>query len=68
MEEATQIFIKIINGNGTEAQNNVVMVNAAIAIQTYKQDLEFQEAFAIAKESLLDQKALQKLQILKQIR
>lgn len=68
VEEASQIFTKIINGNGTEAQNNVVLVNAAIAIQTYKQELDFKEAFEIAKESLLDQKALQSLRILKQIR
>lgn len=68
VEEASQIFTNIINGSGTATQNNVVLINAAIAIQTYKQELEINEAFEFAKESLFDLKALQSLQTLKQIR
>lgn len=68
VEEASQIFTNIINGSGTATQNNVVLINAAIAIQTYKQELEINEAFELAKESLFDLKALQSLQTLKQIR
>ncbi|WP_438965078.1 anthranilate phosphoribosyltransferase [Flavobacterium sp.] len=68
VEEASQIFSNIINGSGTATQNNVVLINAAIAIQTYKQELEINEAFELAKESLFDLKALQSLQTLKQIR
>ena len=68
IEEATQIFNRIINGKGTESQNNVVLVNAAMAIQTYHQHLDFQEAFDLAKESLFDLKAQKSVTILKEIR
>ena len=68
VEEATLIFNKIINGKGTEDQNNVVLVNAGMAIQTYHQHLEFQEAFDLAKESLFDLKAQKSVTILKEIR
>lgn len=68
VEEATLIFNKIINGKGTEDQNNVVLVNAAMAIQTYHQHLDFQEAFDLAKESLFDLKAQKSVTILKEIR
>lgn len=68
MAEATSIFNQIINGNGTESQNNVVLSNAALAIQTYQQNLLFQEAFEVAKASLFELKAKKALTILKQIR
>lgn len=68
VEEATEIFKRIISGKGTEAQNNVVLINSAIAIQTYKLDLEFTEAFQLAKASLFDLKAQKSLQTLKEIR
>lgn len=68
VEEATLIFNKIINGKGTEDQNNVVLVNAGMAIQTYHQHLDFQEAFDLAKESLFDLKAQKSVTILKEIR
>lgn len=68
VEEATLIFNKIINGKGTEDQNNVVLVNAGMAIQTYHQHLDFQETFDLAKESLFDLKAQKSVTILKEIR
>ena len=68
VEEATLIFNKIINGKGAEDQNNVVLVNAGMAIQTYHQHLDFQEAFDLAKESLFDLKAQKSVTILKEIR
>ena len=66
--EATEIFTTIINGKGTTSQNNVVLSNAALAIQTYHQNLDFQEAFELAKISLFEQKAKQSLNILTEIR
>jgi anthranilate phosphoribosyltransferase len=66
--EATEIFTTIINGKGTTSQNNVVLSNAALAIQTYHQNLDFQEAFELAKISLFEQKAKQSLTILTSIR
>lgn len=66
--EATEIFNTIINGNGTTSQNNVVLTNAALAIQTYHQNLDFQDAFERAKVSLFDLKAKQSLTTLTSIR
>lgn len=61
VEASAEIFMKIINGEGTEAQNNVVFANAGMAIATVK-NITPMEGFQIAKESLLSGKANQKLQ------
>ncbi len=64
IEESAQIFMNILKGNGTDAQNNVVCANAGIAISTVN-DLSPKEGFEKAEESLLRGKgliALQKLQ------
>jgi anthranilate phosphoribosyltransferase len=66
IEEATKIFLKIISGHGTEAQNHVVIANSALAIQTYK-NIAIEEAIMQAEESLLGLKALQSLDTLKQL-
>lgn len=62
--ESAQIFMNVLNGRGTEAQNNVVCANAGVAISTVN-NLRPKEGFEIAKESLLNGnglKALKKLQ------
>ncbi|WP_420398970.1 anthranilate phosphoribosyltransferase [Flagellimonas sp.] len=62
--ESAQIFLDVLNGKGTEAQNNVVCANAGVAIATVEQ-LSPKEGFEKAKESLLSGKglvALKKLQ------
>ncbi|UNY98961.1 anthranilate phosphoribosyltransferase [Zhouia spongiae] len=64
IEESAKIFVNILNGNGTEAQNNVVCANAGMAIATVN-DITPVEGFNMAKESLLSGKgllALKKLQ------
>lgn len=66
IEESAKIFMKILNGKGVEAQNNVVCANAGIAIATVN-CVSPKEGFEIAKESLLSGKglkALNKLQTL----
>ena len=50
--EAAQLFIQIINGNGTWAQNAVVLANAAIAIQNLLPNLSYAAAFEQAVQSL----------------
>lgn len=60
IEDAANIFVKVINGKGTEAQNNVVCANAGLAIATSKQ-ISHIEGFELAKESLLSGKAKQSL-------
>ena len=64
VEEAAKIFVKILKGEGTQAQNEVVLTNAALALQTVNKTLGFAEAFDQAKESLMSgtaQNTLEKL-------
>ncbi|KAB1069074.1 anthranilate phosphoribosyltransferase [Tamlana haliotis] len=56
VEESAKIFVKVINGKGTEAQHNVVCANAGLAIATTNQ-ISHQEGFELAKESLFSGKA-----------
>lgn len=64
IEESAEMFMTILSGKGTEAQNNVVCVNAAMAIATVNGCTPL-EGFELAKQSLLSGKglgALNKLQ------
>ncbi len=64
IEESAQIFLNVLQGKGTDAQNNVVCANAGVAIATV-QNIGVKEGFDKAKESLLSGnglKALKKLQ------
>ena len=64
IDESAQLFIDIISGKGSQAQNNVVCANAAMAIATLTKCTPL-EGFQIANESLLSGKAhlsLKKLQ------
>lgn len=64
IDDSAQLFIDIISGKGTKAQNNVVCANAAMAIATLTKCTPL-EGFQIANESLLSGKAhlsLKKLQ------
>ncbi|MGB6268525.1 MAG: anthranilate phosphoribosyltransferase [Olleya sp.] len=56
VKEAAKIFKSIINGKGTEAQNNVVCANAGLAIATVNQ-ISHTEGFELAKISLESGKA-----------
>jgi len=66
IEESAAMFLSILSGKGTEAQNNVVCANAAMAIATVTQCTPL-EGFQIAKESLLSGKGLVALNKLKNI-
>jgi anthranilate phosphoribosyltransferase len=62
VEEAAKIFTKILNGEGSWAQNAVVLANAAMALDctgTYK---TYAEAYGAAVESLESGRARQCLQ------
>tara|TARA_R110000868_G_scaffold30589_2_gene112885 strand:+ start:2121 stop:3116 length:996 start_codon:yes stop_codon:yes gene_type:complete len=66
IEASAQIFLTILQGRGTEAQNDVVCANAGIAIATVE-NLSPIQGFEKAKESLLNGNglaALKKLQAL----
>ncbi|RZK60325.1 MAG: anthranilate phosphoribosyltransferase [Pedobacter sp.] len=59
VESSAEIFTNILNGKGTDAQMNVVLTNAALAIQTIKQDVPFADCYYEAEESLMNKKALE---------
>ncbi len=61
VKEAAAIFKTIINGDGSEAQNNVVCANAGLAISTAKQ-IPHIDGFKLAKQSLQSGKAKKCLQ------
>jgi anthranilate phosphoribosyltransferase len=56
-DASAKIFLSILNGNGTEAQKNVVCANAAIAIQCVNPERSIEECIEEAKESLDGKKA-----------
>ena len=60
--DAAQIFKTILEGNGTEAQNNVVLTNAAFALTIVDERKRFENAFEEAKNSLFGLKAKQTLE------
>ena len=66
VEAAAKLFLTIISGKGTEAQNNVVCANAGMAIATVN-NLTPKAGFEIAKESLLSGNGLIALQKLQQL-
>jgi anthranilate phosphoribosyltransferase len=51
--EAASLFMKILKGEGTETQNNVVTINAQMALKCYYPAKSFEECRNIASESLL---------------
>jgi len=59
VESSAEIFTNILNQKGTDAQTNVVLTNAALAIQTIKEDVTFADCYYEAEESLISQKALE---------
>jgi anthranilate phosphoribosyltransferase len=58
VEESAKILISILENQGTKAQTEVVMANAAIALYCADDDLSILDAVLIAKESLISGKAL----------
>lgn len=59
VEEAAAIFRTILNTEGNEVQNNVVLTNAAFAIKTIHPEKSFGDCYYEAEASLLGKKALQ---------
>ncbi len=58
-EDAAKVFDAVLSNNATESQKNVVLVNAAFAIQVYESGKKtIEECLAIARESLESGKAL----------
>lgn len=61
VEEAAKIFTKILKGEGTWAQNAVVLANAAMALQCTGNYKTYDEAYGAAVESLESGRAYEAL-------
>lgn len=55
--ESANIFMSVLDGNGTEAQNNVVIANAILAIECFYPQLSIAECREMAFKSLTSKRA-----------
>ena len=62
VDEAAKIFVRILKGEGTWAQNAVVLANAAMALNCAGNYKNYNEAYDTAVESLESGKAYQSFQ------
>jgi len=58
VESSARIFMKVLNGEGTAAQQNVVLCNAALAINTIDGRKTFGDCFYEAETALMNKAAL----------
>lgn len=64
VQESAKIFTSVLNGEGTDEQHNVVLCNAAIAINTIKPELSFADCYYQAEESLFSKHAFKSFKTL----
>ncbi|WP_442795270.1 anthranilate phosphoribosyltransferase [Pelobium manganitolerans] len=64
VEASAKIFTDVLANKATTNQNNVVLCNAALAIQTINPDKSFADCFYEAENSLLSGKALKSFEAL----
>jgi len=55
--ESAELFLKILKGEGTATQNDVVTVNAQMALKCYYPSKSFEECREIANDSIISRKA-----------
>lgn len=58
IDDSAKIFKQVLNNEATKAQKQVVLANAAMAINCTRPELNIEEAIALAKESIESKKAL----------
>jgi len=58
IDEAAGIFLSVLEGKGTKAQNEVVVANSAFALSCYFPEYSLEDCLRIARESLMGGKAL----------
>lgn len=61
VQEAAVIFVKILEGKGTQAQKDVVTINSQLALKCYFPSKSLEECRKLAEESLSGRKAYQSL-------
>lgn len=64
VDDAKKIFLNVLQGQGTEVQNNVVIANAGLALACQQPEKSFVDCFALARESLESKKAFNVLKAL----
>lgn len=57
IDEAANIFLNVLQGKGTKAQNDVVLANSAFALNVYFPQKSIDECKQLAEESLMGAKA-----------
>lgn len=62
--ESAGIFMNVLEGKGTRAQNDVVLANAALGLKCYYKERSLDQCLESAKDSLFGKKALKSLQTL----
>ena len=62
IEEAASIFMNVLNGKGTEAQDKVVIANSALALRTVNPAKELTSCIEEAENSLYGKRALDAFQ------
>lgn len=62
VKSSADIFMHVLNNTGTDPQNNVVLCNAALAIQTIKPEQSFSDSYYEAESSLVGGLALKSFQ------
>ena len=67
IKDSAQILYNVLQGNGTEAQNAVVLANAAYALSVAYPSMSIEECFDKAKDSLYSGKAYNVLQKLLEV-
>ena len=63
VKEAKKIFEDILEGQGTSAQNAVVLTNAALGIQCFNQGQSFESAYEEARCSLMEGKSRRSIEL-----
>lgn len=64
VDESASIFMRVLNNEATTEQSNVVLANAAVAIQTIKPEKSFADCFYEAEDALLSKRALKSFKAL----
>ncbi len=67
IEQSAKIFVDILSNKGTTAQNNAVLANAGLAIQTVNPQLSLADAIEEAKQSLVSGAGLKVLKTLQEL-
>jgi len=58
IDEAAVIFLAILEGTGSQAQNDVVIANSAFALSCYYPEKSISDCIEMARDSLINKKAL----------